>query len=533
MRQVPSKLRCVLFGCYFISCLVACGGSAHKYSQRVGYAGGYSGDADYVASDSEEVAAAPPSGAPSQMRVQAEHRRTHHRSTTRIQQSAETNPFVSSAQDAKATFSLDVDTASYTMMRNAVTGGILPKKRSVRTEEFINFFRFPTMSQARGKHPFAVDIEHAPSPFGQNMRLLRVAVAAQHVDARNRPPTNLVFLIDTSGSMQSQGKLDLVIYSLTQLVTSLRPTDTIGIVTYAGNAGVLLPPTPVSERGTLLSAIQSLRAGGSTNGEGGIRVAYDQAAQHLQRGGINRVILATDGDFNVGATGNTLVDLIVSYRKRGVTLTALGYGRSGHNDALMEQLADKGNGNYAFIDSKKEALRVLTRDLSGTLQVVAKDVKVQVEFNKDVVKRFRLIGYENRVLAHKDFGNDKVDAAEVGAGQFVTALLEYELKGSPQSEELAKVHLRYKKPEGDKSILVSHGVETGSQRSLAESSDAFRFSAAVAEFSEVLRGSEHVREPDFAKIIKLAKGATGQSSDHQEFVSLVEKAEVIHKRMAK
>lgn len=444
--------------------------------------------------------------------------------------------FVDAAQDAMVTFSLDVDTASYTRMRREINGGGLPDPRSVRPEEYLNFFRFDQALEGQHAHrhegaPFTTSLESGPSPFGgEGMRLLRVGVRADAMDQGQRPPANLVFLVDVSGSMASQGKLDLVKFSLETLVDSLRPDDTVGIVVYAGRVGTLIEPTRVENRGLLLEAIRGLTAGGSTNGEGGIRHAYDLAKQHFRRGGINRVVLATDGDFNVGLTGNSLIELIEEYRERDITLTTLGFGRG--NDRDLERLADHGNGNYAFVDSQNEALRVLARDLQGTLQVVAKDVKIQVAMNDAVVDRFRLIGYENRRLAHRDFADDRVDAAEVGSGHFVTALIEYRLKPNVRvtdGRELAEVRVRYKKPDGRRSRLTTQSfrVSDGESR-LSQTSPTFRFTAAVAELAEVLRHSEHSNQTDLEAVARLADDALerwpGQWQDGQEFVRLVRRA---------
>lgn len=444
--------------------------------------------------------------------------------------------FVDAAQDAMVTFSLDVDTASYTRMRREINGGGLPDPRSVRPEEYLNFFRFDQALEGQHAHrhegaPFTTSLESGPSPFGgEGMRLLRVGVRADAMDQGQRPPANLVFVVDVSGSMASQGKLDLVKFSLETLVDSLRPDDTVGIVVYAGRVGTLIEPTRVENRGLLLEAIRGLTAGGSTNGEGGIRHAYDLAKQHFRRGGINRVVLATDGDFNVGLTGNSLIELIEEYRERDITLTTLGFGRG--NDRDLERLADHGNGNYAFVDSQNEALRVLARDLQGTLQVVAKDVKIQVAMNDAVVDRFRLIGYENRRLAHRDFADDRVDAAEVGSGHFVTALIEYRLKPNVRvtdGRELAEVRVRYKKPDGRRSRLTTQSfrVSDGESR-LSQTSPTFRFTAAVAELAEVLRHSEHSNQTDLEAVARLADDALerwpGQWQDGQEFVRLVRRA---------
>ncbi len=444
--------------------------------------------------------------------------------------------FREAGEDNLATFSLDVDTASYTITRRELRAGSLPTPGNVRIEEFVNFFdygeRAPTPTDGA---PFAVHLDSAPSAFGQNLHLLRVGVQAVEIPAAQRPAANLVFLIDVSGSMNSPDKLPLVQFAMTTLVNTLRPDDTIGIVVYAGREAILLEPTAVSNRGRLLEAIGNLRAGGSTNGEGGLRAAYDLVQQHFRQGGINRVVLCTDGDFNVGLRGRALIRIIERFRRRQITLTALGFGR-GSNDSFMEQLADRGNGSYAFVDSRNEALRVLGRDLSATLQVVAADVKLQVAMNPEVVSRFRLIGYENRTLRHRDFDNDSIDAAEVGSGQFVTAYIEYELREGvtppTDTRELANVRVRWKRPGESQSIERRHAIAVRQVRpSFDDASAVFRFGAAVAEFAEILGRREHSTGAQFGEVLRIARASTwNQTEDAQEFLTLVERARSIWPR---
>lgn len=496
-----------------IPCLLAlgCGGASY-----------YGGD---MAAESRAAGGAVTTGAPP---PPSEAAATEDSATDTYAQLQE-NGFIEASQDAMATFSLDVDTASYTRMRRAIHGGGLPDPASVRPEEYINFFRWSEApARTEGGAPFSVALEHAPSPFGEEegMRALRVGVHAAAIPASQRPAANLVFLVDVSGSMGTPNKIGLVKYALTTLVNTLRDDDTVGIVVYAGQVGTLIEPTPVAQRGRLLEAIAGLAAGGSTNGEGGIRAAYDLAAQHHRPGGINRVVLASDGDFNVGLTGNDLIELIERYRARDVTLTVLGFG--GGNDRDMERLADHGNGNYAFVDNRSEALRVLQRDLGGTLQVVAQDVKVQVEMNPELVSRFRLIGYENRVLAHEDFENDAVDAAEIGSGQFTTAYLEYALRDGIAADDprpLAEVRVRYQQPGGSESELLTFRTTLAEQRALAQSTPAFRFGLAVAEFAEILRRSAHSSGDRYGEVFELASGADWQGGDDaREFLELVQRA---------
>jgi Ca-activated chloride channel family protein len=451
----------------------------------------------------------------------------------------EENQFVPIEQDQMATFSLDVDTGSYTIMRRDINSQRLPSPDGVRVEEFVNYFDYGDRPPAPDSGaPFAVHLEGAPSYFGEGLTLLRVGVQGVEIPTEQRPAANLVFLVDVSGSMNSPEKLGLVQYALTALVNSLRPDDTIGIVVYASSQGVLLQSTPVANRGVLLEAIESLRAGGSTNGEAGIRAAYALAEDHFRPGGINRVILCTDGDFNVGLTGDELIDLIERYRDRDITLTTLGFGRGNYNDRDMERLADHGNGNYAFIDGRNEALRVLHEDLQGTLQVIAKDVKVQVVFNSEVVERFRLIGYENRVLAHEDFDDDEIDAAEIGSGQFTTAYLEVALRDNAQAgldpRQLAEVRLRYKEPDGDESRLLRYPFSVGQlHRSFQEASPVFRFGAAVAEYAEILRRSDHSQGARFDEVIQIADTARwSRQPATEEFVQLVASARDLWARQA-
>jgi Ca-activated chloride channel family protein len=489
--------------------------------------GALAADQEYEAAGSTPPSS-PPAAAPAPPEVAAGTLAPNDQNGEQHQQTPE-HELVDARQDALATFSVDVDTASYTLMRRDVRSGLLPRPDGVRVEEYVNFFRYGDAPPQQGDAPFAVHLESAPSYFGEGRHLLRVGIQGMEIAAAERPATNLVFLVDVSGSMNSPDKLGLLQFALSSLVESLRPEDTVGIVVYAGEVGTRLEPTEVRHRGTLEAAIESLTAGGSTNGEGGIRRAYELALQHFIPSGINRVILCTDGDFNVGLTGDALIRLIEEYRDRRITLTTLGFGRGNYNDRDMELLADRGNGNYAYIDNRDEALRVLQRDLGSTLQVIAKDVKVQVEFNTDLVRTFRVVGYDNRRLAHQDFANDRIDAAEIGAGHFVTAFIEYELEPNVRagdSRKLAEVRLRYKQPEGSESRLIRHAIALrDARREFEQASPQFRFGAAVAEFAEILRRSEHSAGARFVEVAAIARGATwNQDEDAQEFVELVERA---------
>ncbi|MCB9536649.1 MAG: von Willebrand factor type A domain-containing protein [Myxococcales bacterium] len=445
------------------------------------------------------------------------------------------NPFVDAAEDNLVTFGVDVDTASYTLMRRDLNGGVLPVPAGVRVEEYINFFDHHLAEPAADDAaPFAVHLEAAPSRFGAGLHLLRVALKGYTLADEDRAPANVVFLVDVSGSMQAPNKIGLVRHALTRLTQTMRPDDTIGIVVYAGADGVLLPPTPVAQRGVILSAIEGLSSGGGTNGEAGIRAAYDLAEGAYREGGINRVVLCSDGDFNVGLTGDALLSVIERFRDRGITLSVFGFGNGNYNDRDMEQLADRGNGNYAYVDSQREVERAMVEGVSGTLQVIAKDVKVQVELNRDLIVRHRLIGYENRDIADDDFRDDAVDAGEIGAGHSVTAYIEVELAEGALAEagDLATVRLRYKAPdaapnddESARELTRALPVAAIAPR-FDDTSDPFRFGAAVAEYAEILRHSPHSEGAEFAAIREIAAAAAHPAEpDQAEFVELVGIAE--------
>ena len=322
------------------------------------------------------------------------------------------NDYIDASEEATSTFSIDVDTASYTLMRRDVEEGRLPAKEGVRPEEYINYFDYP-YAQPEGEDPFSIHLEVAPSRFGEGKHLMRVGLQGKALTVEDLKPTNLVFLIDVSGSMQSEQKLPLVKRSLYTLIDHLRPSDTIGIVVYAGEDRVVLTPTEVRDESKIKQAIESLSSGGSTNADAGIVRAYQLAEQARIEGGNNRVVILTDGDFNVGRRGEELIDLIEQYRDKEISLTCMGYGRGNYNDYHMENLSNKGNGNYFYVDSLQEAERVFGSELAGTLEVIAADVKIQVEFNQEAVKSYRLVGYENRVLDNEDFDDDAKDAGEI------------------------------------------------------------------------------------------------------------------------
>ena len=437
-----------------------------------------------------------------------------------------TNPFVDTAEEATSTFSVDVDTASYSIMRRDLNNDTLPKPDSVRVEEFVNYFRF-NYAVPDNDVPFAIHLEGAPSFFGEDYQLLRVALKGFEIPEKQRKPANLVFLIDVSGSMNTASKLGLVKFTLKKLVDQLRRNDTLGIVVYAGSDAVLLEPTPVLDKSMILDAIDSLTAGGSTAGAAGIKTAYELAESALMDDGVNRVVLCTDGDFNVGLTGDSLIAKIEEYREKGINLSIFGYGMGNYNDQDMEKLADKGNGNYAYIDSPNEALHVIGDKLVSTLQVIAKDVKIQIDFNAAMVAKYRLVGYENRVLDNEDFTDDTVDAGDIGSGHNVTAFYELEMQPGAQSGEVALVKVRYKKPEGSESTEVSQALSfEGFAGEFADGSADLRFAAAVAEFAEILRESEFSIDARFDDVHAIASGALGNEDPQKlEFLELVLKAQ--------
>ena len=462
----------------------------------------------------------------------------------------EENGFINASRDPLSTFSIDVDTASYANVRRFVTDGILPPVGAVRVEELINYFSYdypvPT-----GKQPFALSAEVGPSPYHQDYLLARIGLKAKELSKEQLPPSNLVFLVDVSGSMQADNKLPLLQQALPLLVRQLGSRDRVAMVVYAGSDSVVLQPTPGDRQKEILSAIDQLRAGGSTHASSGIRTAYQLARQVFIPGGNNRVILASDGDFNVGVTSrDELARLIEEERKEGVYLTVLGFGMGNYHDDSMEILADKGNGNYAYIDSLLEAKKVLVKEMSGTLFALANDVKIQVEFNPTKVGAYRLIGYENRALADEDFKDDSKDAGEVGVGHRVTAL--YELipaghKAIPQldplkyqkvqaevssaSNELMTVKLRYKPQGKTSSEQISLAVSAAEQRGSVD----FRFASAVAGYGMLLTRSQHLGQFTWEDCLRLAREGRGQDPEgyRAEFYRLVEMSELLAKQEKK
>ncbi len=458
-------------------------------------------------------------------------------------QHLEDNPVRRVAEHPVSTFSVDVDSGAYSNVRRFLKSGELPPKDAVRIEELVNYFTYDYPPLDDPQTPFSVTTEAGPTPWNPGTYLLQIGIKGYDVARDERPPANLVFLVDVSGSMQPENKLPLLVNALKLLTRQLTASDRVSLVVYAGAAGVVLEPTPGDQKSKILSALQRLRAGGRTAGEAGLKLAYDVAEQGRIEGGINRVLLATDGDFNVGvADVEALKGLVERKRDSGITLTTLGFGVGNYNEALMEQIADVGNGNYAYIDELAEARKVLVREMASTLFTIAKDVKVQIEFNPAVVAEYRLIGYENRVLAREDFRNDRVDAGDIGAGHTVTALYEIALVGGAGAridplryggaaaqpgapEELAFVKLRYKAPDGGNSALIERPI----MRSLLEHepSENFRFAAAVAAFGQLLRGGRYTEGFGYADVLSLARGARGEDAfgDRSGFLSLVQLAE--------
>jgi Ca-activated chloride channel family protein len=437
------------------------------------------------------------------------------------------NQLVETAKDRFSTFAIDVDTASYTIARRKLNEGQLPPAPAVRVEEFVNYFKYQYIAPATA-HPFALTLEGAPSPLNQRRHLLRVGVQGRQVEAQQRPDAHLTFLVDTSGSMQSADKIGLLKESLKLLVNNLRAGDTVAITTYAGGVSIVLPPTSAANKGEILAAISNLNTGGGTAMSSGIELAYQQAHAQLKRNAINRIIICSDGDANIGNTSPTaILKQIEGYVKEGVTVSTIGFGMGNYKDTMMEQFANKGNGNYYYIDNLAQARRVFGEQLTGTLQVIAKDVKIQVEFNPNAVARYRLLGYENRDIADKDFRNDKVDAGEIGAGHTVTALYELELQ-SPV-DPIATVRLRYKAPNGEQAQEVAAQLpSTRLHKNFAQASEDFRFSVAVAAFAEVLRESKEAKQWSLATIANIARqAAPAQSAERQEFLSLLDKAQIL------
>lgn len=444
------------------------------------------------------------------------------------------NQFIEAGTEAFSTFGIDVDKASYSLVRRMLLQQkILPPADAVRVEELINYFPY-NYPPPTGTTPFAIHTKLVNCPWNPETALLHIGMKGSVMELENAPPSNLVFLIDVSGSMSSSDKLGLLTTAFSFLTDQLRAQDKISIVTYAGREGLLLPATPGSEKEKIKNAIQSLQAGGSTAGEAGIQLAYKIAAENYQPNGNNRVILATDGDFNVGISNQEeLQKLIEEKRKTGIFLTTLGFGLGNYKDALMEMLADKGNGNYAYVDNINEAKKVLGTELTGTLFTIAKDVKIQVEFDPEWVENYRLIGYENRLLAKEDFHDDTKDAGELGAGHTVTTLYEVKLK-KLTDEEVLKIRLRYKMPEEDQSRWLETFV-TGETEIFENAPENVRFAATVAGFGLLLRNSEHKGSLAFDMVEKMAEAArkTDPFDYKKEFLEMIRTAKKLGENLAR
>ncbi len=459
------------------------------------------------------------------------------------------NTFLKVLDKPLSTFSIDVDAASYSNIRRFLKSNTLPPKDAVRLEEMINYFTY-TYKQPQGSDPFSITTEMGRCPWNSKHHLVHVGLQGKKVAVDSLPPSNLVFLIDVSGSMNSPDKLQLLKMALIMLVKNLRKEDSIAITVYAGAAGLVLPSTSGEKQETIIAALEKLQAGGSTAGGAGIKLAYKTAKENFLSQGNNRVILATDGDFNVGASSDAeMTRLIEEKRKEGIFLTVLGFGTGNYKDSKMEKLADKGNGNYAYIDNLLEAKKVLVNEMGGTLLTIAKDVKIQVEFNPAQVQAYRLIGYENRKLKDEDFNDDTKDAGELGAGHSVTALYEVipvgvkmdlpdidelkyqtnKVKGKAKAtKELLTVKFRYKEPNGSKSELIAKTLKNHLSK---QNSENLQFSTAVAGFGMLLRDSEYKGTLTFQDVVTMAKKSKGEDEHgyRAELIKLIEQAEIIAK----
>ena len=460
------------------------------------------------------------------------------------------NSFVAVAQQPVTTFSADVDRAAYANVRRIIGYGQIPPKDAVRIEEMVNYFDYDYPAPEEGSaSPLRVSPELAPAPWNPNHLLLRIGLQAKKIDLAQAPPSNIVFLIDVSGSMDEENKLPLLQSSFKLLLGQLRPDDKVAIVTYANGTKVALPSTSVKDKEKIIKVLDNLYASGGTSGGRGIQLAYEQAQKSFIKNGNNRIILATDGDFNIGINNTTdLEKFIEKQRESGIYMSVLGFGIGNYRDDMAETIADKGNGNYAYIDNITEAKKVLVNELSGTLFAVAKDVKLQLEFNPKYVKEYKLIGYENRMLANEDFTNDKKDAGEIGAGHTVTALYELvpsdgkvaqslryqsqELNEKGKGNELGFLKIRYKDPKvkDAKSVEITEPL-VFNKKALKETSTDYRFAASVAEFGILLRDNSNKANATYDQVIELAEGAIGKDPEgyRKEFVRLVKSVKMLPK----
>ena len=459
----------------------------------------------------------------------------------------ESNPVKLVSEEPVSTFSIDVDTASYANVRRFLKGGTLPPKDAVRIEELINYFDYAYPQPKAGSDPFATQVTMMPSPFNAGRDLIQIGIQGRDIDREARPPINLTLLVDVSGSMHSEDKLPLARQAMKLMLEEMEPTDTVAIVVYAGAAGEVLAPTPVSDKRKIVAALENLRAGGSTAGGEGLRLAYSLAEQGLKKDAVNRVMLLTDGDFNVGISDpEQLEDFVSRKRETGIYLSVLGFGRGNYNDAMMQKISQTGNGTAAYIDTLSEARKVLADDLSGNIFPIADDVKIQVEFNPARISEYRLIGYETRMLERADFNNDKVDAGDIGAGTSVTAIYEVTQTGSEATQidplrygeaaaagstqgEYAFVKLRYKAPGADTSKLLTYAVTDANRVASVDAAPEWaRFATAVAGFGEMLKGGEALGTGfGWEAIRKLGSGAKGKDEFgyRAEFIELTRLAE--------
>lgn len=443
------------------------------------------------------------------------------------------NGVVKTSKQTTSTFAADVDTGSYTFARGTINAGQTPQAMAVRPEEFVNYFKYGYIKPSKGD--FSVHLEAAPSPFasGKNHYVMQVGVQGKTLTAKTRKPVHLTFLVDVSGSMSASNKLPLAKNALKILLKSLKKTDTVALATYASGSKIVLQPTSATQSSKIISALDKLTPGGSTAMSNGLNNAYKLALSNFKRNHVNRVIVLSDGDANLGPRNHTeILKVIGKYVKEGVTLSTIGLGRGNYKDRNMEQLANKGNGNYYYIDTPAEARKIFESQIDGTLQVIAKDMKIQVQFNPKQVKSFRLIGYENRAMKNEDFRKDEVDAGELGAGHQVTALYEIETYGAPQGQ-VATVRLRHKQPDGYKAKesmfrLMPAGVHT----KIGHASKDFQFATAVAAYAEILRGSPYAKKLNYALVKEVAQPAVGTDKNRKAFIDLVNKSASMKKRTA-
>ncbi len=498
-----------------------------------------------LSAETEEIAATPPKGLMRDAKMNTIDK-TPERHNTEAYDKITENRFVSTLVKPLSTFSIDVDKASYANVRRFLNNNSLPPIDAVRIEEMINYFNY-TYPQPQGGAPFSTNLEMAVCPWNKSHNLIAIGLRGKDIAVDNLPKNNLVFLLDVSGSMSSPEKLPLLKQSFKILLDKLRPDDRVAIVVYAGAAGVVLPSTSCEDKKSILEAMEKLEAGGSTAGGEGIRLAYKIAKNNFIDGGNNRIILATDGDFNIGESSDAAMErLIEEKRDEGIFLTVLGFGMGNYKDSKMEKLSNAGNGNYAYIDNILEAKKTLGKEFFGTMYTIAKDVKIQIEFNPANVKAYRLIGYENRMLKSEDFNDDKKDAGDIGAGHTVTAIyeiipagskekiagvddLEYQKRQVVKSKDIMTLKLRYKEPDQSKSKLLKYKIKKENmKRRLSEN---FNWAVAVAEFGLLLRKSEYKANASFAHVLSLAKENKGKDEDgnRAEFIKLVETAELLQK----